>query len=473
MNDLTIVLRSLRLRAFSTATTVASVAVAVALLLVLLALRDSGRKAFERGSGDMHLLVSADASPLVSVLNSVFYANPPARPLPVAVMHELAARPELQGGEVGGERLEAGYVIPTALGDSFMGFPVVATTPEVFSRFRPVAGEDWKLRNGRFFSDNFEVVVGAEVARVAQLRTGDTIYLAHGWQGGRHAGKGAAARADDHEGHDHESHDHESHDHEGHDHDHAHDHSGPAHVHREFACEVVGILAPTASPHDRALFTTLETSWILHAHDRRLRDNPDASTTAADLIDADRNVTGAYVRVPTRPGRDVSAGIAQLAGALRRDPRLVVAQPATEIQRLFVIVDQTNRLFVAMALVVMLSSAVGIMLALYNSMDQRRRQIAVLRVLGASRSRVFQLVLAESAIIGVLGALAGVVLALAGALVASGFVQRHLGLVVEPDLSPTLVLPVVGGAVVLACVAGLAPALLAYRTSVASSLRPA
>src|SRR5688572_26831359 len=96
MTDLTIVRRSLAARLFSTATTALTVAVAVSLMLVLLSMRDTGRRAFERGSGNMHLLVSADVSPLVSVLNGVFYANAPSRPLTWTQHQRIAADPRLE-----------------------------------------------------------------------------------------------------------------------------------------------------------------------------------------------------------------------------------------------------------------------------------------------------------------------------------------------------------------------------------------
>ena len=84
MTDLRIILRSLRTRLFSTVVTVLTVAIAVGLLLTLLILRESGQSAFQRGSGNAELLVSADSSPLVSVLNGVFYANAPRNPITMA-----------------------------------------------------------------------------------------------------------------------------------------------------------------------------------------------------------------------------------------------------------------------------------------------------------------------------------------------------------------------------------------------------
>ena len=156
MTDWTIITRSLTSRLFSTVTTVLTVAVAVGLLLVLLMLRQSAGKVFERGTGNMHLLVSADASPMVSVLNAVFYANAPQRALTWAKYQELTRAFPLE------------FAVPTQQGDSFRGQPVMATTPEFFTKFRPSAERDgpgWELAEGRFFESPFEVVVGAQAAR--------------------------------------------------------------------------------------------------------------------------------------------------------------------------------------------------------------------------------------------------------------------------------------------------------------------
>jgi putative ABC transport system permease protein len=239
------------------------------------------------------------------------------------------------------------------------------------------------------------VVVGARAARETGLRVGDDIVLTHG------SGEGA-------------------------------------HVHTEFVYEVVGVLGPTGGPHDRALYTDLDSTWILHAHDRRLieheagpRNEPMSITTEEDL-----------------------------------------AQPADEVRKLFAIVSNVDQILIGMAAVVMVSSAIGILLAMYNSMAARRRQIAVLRVLGCSRGRMFGLVLTESTMLGLLGAAAGVVLSVIGAAVVAGVLKARLGLVIDPTIGLRPAIIVAGSAVVLAALAGAVPAAMAYRTSVARSLRP-
>ncbi len=436
MTDWTIILRSLSSRLFSTATTVFTVAVPVALLLVLLTMRESGRKAFERGSGDMHMLVTAEDSSLVAVLNGIFYANPPRRPLPLARYEQLA------------KQAPWAYAVPIQQGDSFLGQPVLATTPEFFTKFKPNPGEPWALRDGRFFEANFEVVLGAEAAARTRLRVGNVIHLTHGTGSSRDGG----------------------------------------HVHDEFDYKVVGILKPTGGSHDRALFTNLESSWLIHALDRLEKDHAkeqaagqahdhdhdhhDHAVTAADLTDEDRKITGVYLRLVTREGSDTPANLQQVFDQLRRDTTINVAAPFSEIRKLDLIVGNVNRLFVAVAVAVLVGSGVAIMLALYNSMDLRRRQIAVLRVLGASGVRVFGLVVTESTLIGLMGAAAGIVLGWAGSHVAAMFMKDQLGLVVRPELTPAFLVLVTVGTVALSTLAGVIPAIKAYRTSVCDHLRP-
>lgn len=441
MTDFTIILRSLGGRLFSTITTVLTVAVAVALMLTLLSMRSAGNQAFARGSGNMHLLVSGDASPMVSVLNGIFYANAPARPLPISLVNELQADPRVE------------WAIPTQQGDSFSGFPVLATIPEFFTQFQPEDGKPWTLAGGeggggRFLTADFEVVAGSAAAAASGLKVGDKINLTHG------SGKSRAS-----------------------------------HVHTEFTYTVVGVLNPTGSAHDRAIFTNLNSTWIIHAAERQEReaghdhDHGDGHDHDHDhaidpksivLTDADRLVTGIYLRTATRAGSAVSAVMPQVASELRARGAegFTVAQPKQEMDRLFGIVSNVDIIFRALAAVVLLSSAISIMLALYNSMAERRRQIAVLRVLGASRPRVFGLILTESAFIGLIGAACGLLLAIGGAYLAAAVLQSRVGLVITPTFALDFTLPTLVAAILLATLAGLVPAAMAYRTSVAKSLKP-
>lgn len=434
LTDFAIIRRSMGSRRFSTVTTIVMVAISVALMLTLLNMRDAARESFRRGSGNMHLLVSGDSSRLVAVLNAVFHAGAPDRPLPWTQILRMQADARLS------------YVIPIQQGDSYRGLPVLATTREFFTHFSADPGytpsdddasdlddawrQAWPFREGRPFSEPFEVVLGHEAARMAGLDLGDRIFLTHG--------RGESG-----------------------------------HVHRDFQFEVVGLLGPTGSAHDRAVFVDLRASWLIHAAERLAAAGADvAGLTEEGISDADRQVTGAYLRGVTREGRRVSAVLPEVAYALRRNPNLTVAEPRQEIDNLFRIVANIDRILIAMAAVVMLASGASIMLALYNSMEQRRRQTATLRVLGASAGRILRLVLIEAALLGAAGAIAGIALSAVGSIVVAEALESRLGVVIGAQIRPLWALVVGLSAVAIAAAGGIVPAVLAYGAGVANNLRP-
>ncbi|MEE2895803.1 MAG: ABC transporter permease [Planctomycetota bacterium] len=447
MTDFRLVLKSLFGRPTSTAVTVLLIGIAVALLLSMRSLREAGRDSFTRGVGNAHLIVSAESSPLVTVLNGLFYANPPRAPLAQAKISEIV------------DGFPWAMAIPTQLGDSFQGHPVVATTPEFITRFEPAPGEPWRLAKGRNFEGPFEVVIGSRVARDTGLDLGSRLHLTHGIGSSRehsHADPGAEPGIDAIGS-------------VGHDHVHC-DEEG--HVHDEVVFEVVGVLEPSGTHHDRIVVADLEGGWLVHAFDRRAAEGRPPPTSVADLEEPDRLVTGLLLRTPVRAGRGSAAIVQQAYDRLRRDPMVTVASPSTQVDNLFGIVADLDAVFLALGVGILVSGSCSVMLALWNSMELRRRQIAVLRVLGCTRMRVLGLVVTESAVIGLLGAAVGFALAIAGGGVAAGVLASRTGVVIEPSVELRGAVIIAAGTVVLACLAGIAPAFKAYRTPVAENLRP-
>ncbi|MGA0173613.1 MAG: ABC transporter permease, partial [Phycisphaerales bacterium] len=300
MSDLAIVLRSLQARLFQTLVTAATVAIGVGLLLTLLSMRESGRDVFKRGSGNVDLLVTAEPGSLVSVLNGLFYAGAPANPIPWSRFVEIRDGYPWQ------------WAIPMQQGDNYRGYPVLATTSDFLTRYEPEPGVPWRMGEGRVFESPFEVVVGAEVARATRLGLGDRLTVTHGSGGSRE------------------------------DHGHSHD---------EYDYTVVGILEPSGSAHDRALFSDLDSSWVLHAFDRHEREGRHVHVGVDDLEEVDRAITGILLKVPSRGG--TSAALPQQFVRLQREG-FTVAQPAQEIGRLLAIVGNIDGLLVAMAIAVLL-----------------------------------------------------------------------------------------------------------------------
>jgi len=157
---------------------------------------------------------------------------------------------------------------------------------------------------------------------------------------------------------------------------------------------------------------------------------------------------------------------------LRRDGSITVAIPSNEVQRLFSIVKSIDVLFLAMAGATLLSSGVAILLSMVNSMSERRRQVAILRVLGASQARIFWLVLTESTIVGLVGATVGIAVCATVLFAATAWLLNAHGIVIAPELDARSAVLVAMGTTLLAAIAGIVPSVLAYRTSVARNLRP-
>ena len=413
MTDFAIIRRNLRARLFSTVTTALIVAAAVGLLLGLITLRDATRSALARGSGNMQLILSADASPLAAVLNGIFYANPPSRVLKWPACEELL------------KKYPVDYALPIQQLETFHGFPLVATVPQYFSAFQPDASSDWKIADGALFKSEFDVVAGASAARALQLKVGATFQLP------RH----------------------------------------PAWTYR-----ISGILQPTGTSHDRALYTDLNDAWLHRAQEKRKLTDPTltqaAPLTAAALADSDKLVTCVYVRFKNAAGNDASPALLTAYDGLKGNhPELTVALPAAESDKLLAIASTLDSLLMACAAVVVLAAAVAILLTLYNSLEQRRRQAALFRVMGCSQARIFGWVVTEAALIGLAGALLGALLSLAITPLAAAALDAKFGLVLQPFVQLLPALAVILVSVLLSGAAGIVPAWLASRTSVPAILR--
>ena len=457
MSDFHIIIRSLKSRPTSTFITVALVATSVGLLLTLLTLKSAGRNSFQRGMGNAHLIVSGDASPLVAVLNGLFHLNAPRLSMPMSTVDEIR------------ESFPWEWAIPTQLGDSFQGFPVLASTPEYLQEFSPSHSSPFVLSEGEFPIGPLEVAFGSEVARSTGLSVGDRIHLTHGAPGSsepiiRIETGPTLPGIDDEEFTD--------------------DFAGPAppqieihtelapHVHDEFAFEITGVLEPTGTHHDRIIHAQLEGAWLVHALDRRELQGRPPPVGVEDLEAGDRLVTGLLLRTPSRPGRNSSAVIQQMFDQLRRNPSFTVANPSVQVDRLFAIVSGVDVIFIAMGSAVLIFSGFAVLLAMWNSMEMRRRQIAILRVLGASRLRILGLVIGESSLMGIAGSICGLCISVAGVHIASAVLESRTGVVINPELDLKSIILTVAATISVAVIAGLAPAILAYRTQVADHLRP-
>jgi putative ABC transport system permease protein len=302
--------------------------------------------------------------------------------------------------------------IPLALGDSYRGFRIAGTTHDYVTHY---GGE---LASGRLWEAPMETVLGAEVARATALGVGGKFVGSHGVaEGGEE--------------------------------------------HGEYPYAVVGVLKPTGSVLDRLVLTNVESVWFVHAHPEK-HDDPKA--VLAQLREDEQEITALLVQYAT------PIAAAALPRQVNATSALQAASPAFESARLFRMLGVGLDVLRAFALVLVVAAGLSIFIALYNAMEERRYDLAVMRMLGASPGKLVRLVLLEALVLALAGALVG----LAVGHVLTSVVGAMLAAAQQPAVTGAAWMPgelwLVALAVGVGLAAGLVPAWRAYRTDIATTL---
>lgn len=424
MNVLQLAWIGVKRRPLASTLTALYVGLGTALALLVTAARESTQRSFaDVAHGYDLLLAPQNGSGLTAVLSTLFYVDRPVGTLPYEALERARKDPRVKAA------------VPYALGDMFRGHRVVGTTADHFRVLTDAAGRtlDEGITGRVFAPEAFEAVVGSQAARLAGLALGDTIRVSHGL-------------------------------------------SAALHEHAE-TWKVVGLLRPTGTPQDRAVFIPLPTFYAIKGHtEEPAGGQPGAAAAPEDghedghehahEADSDvRRLTGIGVRL-TSPFLRL-----QVFGELRKDGQGVQpVMPADEVRTLLDdVVGPVDAAFRWLAGLVLLVGALGILVGLYNTLQGRRREIAVLRALGARPAHVFLLLLLEAVLLCLLGGLVGLVLGHGAVLaLAPGMLAQYgVRLSADPGLTDLLLL---AGLALLGVVVGLVPAWRGLRTPVAENL---
>ena len=407
--------RSLRQHAFSTAITVASVALASGLVVSVFAIEAQTRSAFTGGEVGFDAVLGARGSQLQLVLNTIFHLETSPGNIPWSLYTQIRDTP--------GVRL----AIPYATGDNYQGFRIVGTTPDIFTKFNYQAGKTFAVRSGgRFFDEGrAEAVVGSFAAQKSGLKVGDTFHPAHGLA----------------------------------------EEGGEEH-HDEYT--IVGILEPTNSPSDRVIWIPIEGIFRMSGHHLR-GGGEDYQSKAGEAIPDEHKEVSAVMLKFANPMTGFN-----LDSTINKQGKVAtLAFPIGRVMAdLFERLGWMSRVLVLVAYLVVLVSAGAILASIYNTINERRREFAILRALGARRRTVFSAIVLEAASIALLGSLLGLAV-YAGILSAAAYsIRQQTGVVLEvAQLHPAIYLTPLG-MTLLGGIAGIVPALKAYSTDVAENLAP-
>jgi len=439
--------RSIQQRALASTLTAVSMALGVSLVVAVLVIYGVVYQSFHRGSEGYDLIVGAKGSNEQLVLNTVYYLSQPIENIPYSYYEEFTEgrfAPDVEAA------------IPVCMGHSYQGFRVVGTVPEMFEKLTYLGGRKYQFaEGGNFKSDNaFGAVVGATAAREAGLKVGSTFQAVHGV-----AEEGGI-------------------------------------VHKQ-TFKVVGVLAPTGTPNDRALFVNMEGFYQIHQGEHARDEASPPSEPAAEQAQghnaeaADHKAEAAGHNAAAE-GHDehqqITAILVFIAGdEFQRVKRTEVvskqinegtvaqaAAPYRVIAELFEgVIGKIEGILLFMAVLIVVVAGMGIMVSIYNSMSERRHEIAIMRALGASRLTVMAIILLESILLSLGGGLLGLLLGhgLVGLL--SPIIVEQTGVATGLLQFQTIELILIPGLMVLASAVGYLPALAAYRTDVARSLTAA
>ena len=455
MNIITIAYKSIRQRSLASSLTSLSVALGVTLMVAVLVINGIIDRMFNQSASGYDLIVGPKGSPLQLVLNTVYRLSQPIENLPYEYYKEIQQDPRVA------------EAIPFALGDVTEqgAFPFVGTSPRYFA-IEYVPGQKFRVK-GDFFHQPFDAVIGSAVARVNGWDVGTQITMVHG---------GAES-------------------------DHVHD--------EKFT--VVGVLGATGTPNDKSVFIPLEGFYMVAGHDKpldeaikRLRDfnglpplSPEELAAEVKKYAAGHEEHGHEAHGEDEHGheghhhhampdiqKEVTAILLQMKGdrvggfftmqlqqELKEGFKAQAVNPVQQIRWLMQnVIGNVRTMLVVLTALIIVVSGVGIFVSIYNSMADRKKEIAIMRALGAQRKTVSAIVLTESILLCLAGGVLGVLLGHGLVFAAAPIVEQRSGVLIDPFAFEMTELVILVVLVVLASLVGFIPAMTAYRTDVAKTL---
>ncbi|HBL94189.1 FtsX-like permease family protein [uncultured Hyphomonas sp.] len=409
--------KSLMNRKGSVLLTLLAVALSVALFLGVDKARTGAREGFGNTISGTELIVGAPTGSVNLLLYSVFRMGSATAEISWPTYKEIAARPDVD------------WAVPISLGDSHRGFRVMGTTPDYFDHYKYGRNQDLLLAEGEQFEDLFDAVIGADVARELDYTLGSPMVLSHG-----------LGQAD----------------------------FGSGHENRPF--RVVGILAPTGTPVDQTVHVSLEAITAIHVGWETGAKNPLADNITEETIRSfdltPKTVTAIFLGLKRRgtiltTRREINTN--------RGEPLMAII-PSQALAELWSVTAIAERALLAVSIFVIAVGVVSILTSILTSLNERRREMSILRAVGARPGHIFALLVLEAGLVGFLGAALGILLIHVLLAVVGPLISAHYGISLigtGPGLTDLYTLLAVTGAALLA---GAIPAWMAFRRSLADGL---
>ncbi|MEZ5775585.1 MAG: ABC transporter permease [Hyphomicrobiaceae bacterium] len=407
--------QSLANRRLTASLTVLAIAVSVMLLLGVERVRTGARQSFADTISGTDLIIGARSGSLQLLLYSVFRIGNATNNVTWTSFQEIAARPEVD------------WIVPLSLGDSHRGFRVLGTTTAYFERYRYRHGRSLAFSSGGPFTDLFDAVIGADVARELGYKVGDAIIVAHGL--------GDVSFIE----------------------------------HKDKPFRVAGVLEKTGTPLDRTVHVSLEAIEAIHVDWQNGMPVAGEEITADDVRRMDltpKAITAALVGLKSKLA---TFRFQRFINEYRAEP-LTAIIPGAALQELWSLVGTAETALSVVSAMVVATALLGMVTMILTTLNERRREMAILRSVGARPSTVVGLLATEAGLLTLIGVLTGVVMLYVAIVTLSPLVDRLYGLTLTLSPPSPREWLMLGGIVVAGFLAGLLPAWRAYRMSVADGM---
>lgn len=409
--------RSAWARRLTLGVTLVAIMLSTALLLCVERVRADARQSFTQSISGVDLVVGARTGSVQLMLYAVFHAGTATNNVDWRSFEVLASHPAVE------------WALPLSLGDSHRDFAVLGTTPEYFSRFSYGEHQALAFRTGQAFEKVFDIVIGNDVVAKLGYKVGDKITLSHG--------------------------------------------IGDVNLqtHDDKPFQVVGVLEPTGTPVDRTIHVSLEAITALHL-DWFAGAPVKGVSIPQDMVNKfdlkPKEITAALIGLKRRS--DVFR-MQRFVNEFRGEPLLAV-MPGVALDELWQTIGLVERTLFAVSALVIIVGLAGLVATMLASLNERRRELAILRALGAGPADIFLMLAAEGLLVTTLGAALGAALLAVVSAIFAPWLLEHLGVLLTPRLLSVNELYLLGGVIITGMLASLVPGWRAWRMSLIDGLTP-
>ena len=373
--------KSLNNRRLATTLTMFAMMLSLVLLMSVERIRRAAETGFTKSISGVDLIVGARSGPLQIVLYSVFNLGQATNNVSVESYNDIKSRPEID------------WTIPYSLGDGHRGFRVVATNTDFFKYYQFRSKEHIQFAQGEEFKNYFDVVIGSDVADTLKYKINSSVVVAHG------STTGDAIQA-----------------------------------HDDKPFKVVGILKPTGTSVDRALYISLEAMEAIHLDWQSGSAPTDDKKLSIQQITPEmvqpKAITSFFLRTKNRIE---TLKLQREINDYKAEPLLAVI-PGVVLSELWQSLSTVGKVLQAISFLVMLIGLMSMLIALMTSLNERRREMAILRVLGASLKHILGLILLETFVLTSLAIFGACLLKIVVEWILGPWLQVKYGLYLEAPL---------------------------------------